>query len=113
MHRYELLLPAICIALQIPIVVFVTLWGTWRKFPFFSWYLIFCLLREIVTSATFSNPDAYYYFFWISEPWEIVLSILAMLESFWAVFRSFRLLHWFRFVLPAAIATALAYSAWQ
>jgi hypothetical protein len=113
MHRYELLLLVIAIGLQGLIIRFLMLRGTWRKFPLFFLYFIYCFVQGIGMLVTFLKPEVYFYFFWFSAPLEILLTVVAVLESFWAVFRSFRLLYWFRFVLPAAIATALAYSAWQ
>ena len=112
MYWTELAAQSISIALEISIIVLL-LRADSRKFPFFSGYLVFILLRTLVGSVALSNPSFYFYFYWISAPVEIVLTVLAVLESFWRVFRSFQLLLWFRFVLPGAIASALAYSAWR
>jgi len=87
--------------------------GGWREVPVFLAYLVFILLRTIVGSIALSHEAFYFEFYWISAPLEIGLTVLAVLESFWRVFASFRLLRWFRLVLPASVAAALGYSAWR
>lgn len=109
----EWLVPASGVALEASIVAFLLRWRSWHKFPLYSIYIIFVLLRNSLLTATFSHPQAYFLAYWLSAPLEILLTILAALESFWRVLRSFRLLRWFRFVLPVAILSSLAYAAWQ
>jgi hypothetical protein len=113
MHWIELAVQALCIALEIGVIAFLLRWGSWRAAPVFSAYLGFVLLRTIIGSMALSSPTFYFEFYWISAPLEIVLTVVAVLESFWRVFASFRLLRWFRLVLPAAVIGALAYSAWR
>lgn len=113
MHWIELTVQSICIGLEIGILACLWRWGGWRKVPIFSVYLAFILLRTIIGSIALSHEAFYFEFYWISAPMEIGLTVLAVLESFWRVFASFRLLRWFRLVLPAAVAAALAYSAWR
>lgn len=113
MHWIDLAIFAVGVALDILIIAFLARSGAWLKFPLFSGYLIFITLRATIGAAILSQERLYYDFYWISAPVEIVLTVLAVLESFWRVFRSFQLLLWFRFVLPGAIASALAYSAWR
>jgi len=113
MYWMELAVQAICIVLEISALACLARWGGWRVVPVFSAYLSFILLRTAVGSIALSSPRFYFDFYWTSAPLEIVLTIWAVLESFWRVFVSFRLLRWFRFVLPVAVAGALAYSAWR
>ncbi len=85
----------------------------WRSFPAYSIYILFALLQAIAFAVTLSYPRTYFLVYWLTAPVEILLTILATQESFWRVLRSFQLLRWFRFVLPAAVLAALAYAAWQ
>jgi hypothetical protein len=113
MHSIELVVQAVCIALEIVTLAFLWRLGGWRQLPVFSAYLIFILLRTVIGSLALSSPSFYFKFYWISAPLEILFTIAAVLESFWRVFGSFRLLRWFRVVLPAVFGGALAYSAWR
>jgi hypothetical protein len=113
MHWIELTVQAICIGLEAGLIVCLSRWGGWREVPVFLAYLVFILLRTIIGSIALSHEAFYYEFYWISAPLEIGLTVLAVLESFWRVFASFRLLRWFRLVLPASVVAALAYAAWR
>jgi hypothetical protein len=113
MHWIEVAVQASCIALEIGVIACLWRLGGWRDVPIFSAYLVFILLRTVIGSVALSSPRFYFEFYWISAPLEIVFTVLAVLESFWRIFRSFRLLRWFRFVLPAAVVGALVYSAWR
>jgi hypothetical protein len=100
-----------CVALQSWILALLWRRNLWRKFPIFTGYIAYVVLRTIVGSATLSNPHVYFYFYWISAPGEMILMILAAHESFLKIFRSFYLLWWFRIFFPGAIVVAVLYSA--
>lgn len=99
--------------LEFFVIAFLLRWRTWRTFPVYSIYIVFIVIRAVVLLGARSQQEAYYLVYWLSAPVEILLTILAVLESFWRVLCSFRLLRWFRLVLPAATVGALAYSAWK
>jgi len=86
MHWIELAVQAICIALEVGVIVCLSRWGGWREVPVFLAYLVFILLRTIVGSIALSHEAFYFEFYWISAPLEIGLTVLAVLESFWRVF---------------------------
>jgi hypothetical protein len=113
MNWSDWIIPGLCIALEITLLLLLVRRGTWRAFPFYAVYVLFVLIQSIAFAEIFSHYETYAYVFWITTPVEILLTILAALESFWRVFRIFKLLRWFRLVLPSAIAVSLAYSAWQ
>jgi hypothetical protein len=100
-----------CVVLQSWILALLWRRKLWRKFPIFTGYIAYVLVRTIVGSATLFNPNIYFYFYWISAPGEMILMILAAHESFLKVFRSFYLLWWFRIFFPGAIVVAVVYSA--
>ena len=99
----EWVVPGIGVALEVFVIVFFSRSRAWCKFPAFSIYITFILLRNLLLIATFTHSQAYFLCYWLTAPVEILLTILATLESFWRVLRSFQLLRWFRFVLHAAI----------
>ena len=113
MHGIDSAIFAVGIALYILIIACLARWGTFRKFPVFAAYLIFNTFLTAIGAVTFSNERLYYDFYWITAPVEIALALMAVMEIFWRVFQVFRLLRWFRFVLPGTIAATLMYSAWQ
>jgi len=102
-----------CAVLQSWILALLWRRNLWRKFPIFTGYIAYVLVRTIIGSATLSKPNIYFYFYWISAPGEMILMILAAHESFLKVFRSFYLLLWFRILFPGAIVVAVGYSAWK
>ena len=102
-----------CVALQSWILALLWRRNLCRKFPIFTGYIAYVVLRTIVGSATLSKPDVYFYFYWITAPGEMLLMILAAHESFLKIFRSFYLLWWFRIFFPGAIVVAVLYSAWK
>ncbi len=85
----------------------------YRRFPLFTLYTAALVLVTILRSAFLSHRHAYFYVYWLTEPAEVLLAVLAVHESFLAVFRGFYRLTWFRLLFPGAIVTALAYSAWK
>lgn len=107
------LIPGSCIVLEFAIVLMFVRHALWRGFPAFAGYIGFALLQAAVFAVTVSRPSTYFVVFWVTTPVEILLTILALLESFWHVLGSFRLLRWFRLVLPLAIFGALSYGAIQ
>ena len=113
MHGSEWFVPAVCTVLEMVILWLLVSWGGFRSFPMYAVYVLFVLVQALAFAITLSRSDNYFYVFWGSTPLEILLTIVAVLESFWRVFKSFRLLRWFQWILPAMIIAALAYSAWQ
>src|SRR5579859_1622777 len=85
----------------------------YHRFPLFAAYIAVVIVRTVLCSVFLSRPHAYFYVFWITQPFETLLAVLAVHESFLAVFRGFYHLTWFRLLFPGAIVTALAYAAWK
>src|SRR5438045_4519653 len=113
MHRLGLVLEWSSVALQVWIFVLMGRRNLYRRFPLFAFYIAYLILATILRSLFLSNQHIYFYVYWFTEPGEILLAILAVHESFRAVFRAFYLLWWFRFLFPGAIAAALTYAAWH
>ena len=104
------LLPWLSVALQIWILAAVWRRKLFGSFPFFTGYIAFVTLRAIIGALLLSQQEFYFYFYWITAPIEVLLTLLAAHESFMKVFGNFYLLWWFRFLFPSAIISALAYS---
>jgi hypothetical protein len=113
MHWFGLVLEWSSVALQVCIFVLMGRRNLYRRFPLFALYTAYLILATVLRSLFLPNPHVYFYVYWVSEPGEIVLAILAVHESFKAVFGAFYLLWWFRFLFPGAIIAALGYSAWH
>ncbi|PYV95419.1 MAG: hypothetical protein DMG89_21610 [Acidobacteria bacterium] len=104
------LLPWLSAAMQIWILAVMWRRSLFARFPLFAAYIAFVTLRAIVGSLILSHQELYFFFYWITAPLEVVLTLLAAHESFMKVFGNFYLLWWFRFLFPSAIISALAYS---
>jgi hypothetical protein len=83
------------------------------RFPFFSTYIAYMVAAGMLKALFLSNWHVYFYVYWLTEPVEIVLSVLAVHESFHRVFEDFYRLRWFPRLFPATIGTALLYSIWK
>src|ERR1043166_4794303 len=103
MYRLGLSLEWTSVALQIWILALIARGSLLARFPLYSSYLGYTLLRTVVCSALLSSPQAYFYVYWITAPIEVLLTLLAVHESFMKVFGNFYLLWWFRFLFPSAI----------
>ncbi len=79
-------------------------------FPLFSAYIATSTVISLVRLAT--APSDYYYFFafWISEPFEFVLAILALREIHRSLFRPHLSLWWFRLLFPLVSLATLLYA---
>jgi len=113
MNWFGLALEWSSVALQVWIFVLMVRRNHYRRFPLFALYTAYLILATALRSLFLSNRRIYFYIYWFTEPGEILLAVLAVQESFRAVFRAFYLLWWFRFLFPGAIAAALGYAAWH
>ena len=113
MYWFGLALEWSSVALQVWILVLMGRRNLYRRFPIFSVYTAYLIAATILRSVFLSRPHIYFYVYWFTEPGEILLAVLAVHESFRAVFRAFYLVWWFRLLFPGAIAVALGYSAWK
>jgi hypothetical protein len=110
MHWLGSLLPWLSAAVQTWILTVMWRRSLVTRFPLFTVYISFVTVRAVVGSLLLSDEEVYFYFYWITAPLEVLLTLLAAHESFMKVFGNFYLLWWFRFLFPSAIISALAYS---
>ena len=88
-------------ALQLLLGVLLVRRGSYRQFRAFFVYTVYVVVVQIVGSIALSHPDFYFYFYWLVEPFSIVITFLVLYEVFHWVFRSFRGIAWFRYLFPA------------
>jgi hypothetical protein len=100
------------VALQLCILLLMARRKLFRQFPLFAIYTAYIVCITTLRSAVLSNRRLYFDVYWITEPGEILLGVLAVHESFMRVFRAFYALWWFRLLLPGSMAAALIYSGW-
>lgn len=100
MNKGELALAVAGTALQFCLFLRVITVKGYRQFPIFCAYVGFSVVSAVMASATSGHIKLYFYVYWISEAFYVVLTFLALQESFRSVFRNFYSLHWFRISFP-------------
>ena len=113
MYLVGLSLQWICIALAGWILALLWRRNLGGSFPVFTVYIGYVIVQMMLRSAFLSDAHVYLYVFWITAPIEMILTVLAVQESFLRVFRSFYLLRWFRIILPGTITATLVTSGWK
>jgi hypothetical protein len=112
MHAIELVIKWLPSPLQAWLVFLLVRKGFHRRFPFFFVYAgyvtVVHLLREIL-----AGKSTYFLTYWSTEALSFVLSLLAIYESFQAIFGIYRRFLWFRLLWPGTIAIIWTYSAWR
>jgi hypothetical protein len=101
------------VALQVWIFVLMGRRNLYRRFPIFASYTAYVVMSAVLRSVFLSDWHIYFYVYWFTQPAEILLSVLAVHESFMRVFGHFYQLRWFRFLFPGTIAAALIYAGWK
>lgn len=109
----------ITLGLQVWIVVVMWRKRLTRRFPLFFLYVLYQIGEGVFRWAfeqRYGNASrGYYLAYWASEVGEILFLFLALGESSWHMFRSYRKLWWFWRLLVSSIIATLGYgtfSAW-
>jgi hypothetical protein len=100
MNKGELLLAVCGVTLQICLFFQLLRVKAYGKLPIFCTYVGFSLLSGMVATATSHRVSIYFYVYWISEAFYVILSFLVMQEAFRSVFRNFYSLRWFKLSFP-------------
>src|ERR1700757_1342571 len=100
MNKGELLLAVCGITLQICLLLQLLRLRAYGEFPIFCTYIGFSLLSGVLASATSHHVSVYFYVYWISEAFYVILSFLVIQEAFHSVFRNFYSLQWFKLSFP-------------
>jgi hypothetical protein len=100
MNTTELTLALSGIGLQGGLCVLLLVRGFQRPFRSFVAYSLFSVLASVAGLLVRNIPGFYFYFYWISELIYIVLTLAALQEIIYLVFRNFYSMRWFRLIFP-------------
>jgi hypothetical protein len=75
--------------------------------PAFVTYIAAAVLTSLARLLTISHYSAYFFVYWASELLLILLSISALNQIFWFIYRDVHFLWWFRWIYYGAILLAL------
>jgi len=104
---------AIPIALQICIAVLLIWRKLQKRFPWFLAYILYALIEAVTRLAASGSRHAYLIVYWSTAVPGIVFTVLALRESFLAIFWSETRLRWFRLIFWSCILAAIVYVGWQ
>ncbi len=113
MHILIALSLAIPILLQISILVLLLWRGLQKRFAWFFIYVLYALAECIVRLIVSHDQYAYFTVYWSTEIGDVVLSVLALRESFLAIFWPETRMRWFRWIFWSCIGLASAYACWE
>jgi hypothetical protein len=100
MKSAELVMALAGTALQVVLCLVLVVRGSYRQFRFFSLLMAFLVLSSVTLLAVQNSFSWYLRAYWTSEAFAVVLTFVALQESFYLVFRTFRSIPWFRLLFP-------------
>jgi hypothetical protein len=112
MHVLEFIIEWLPIPLQLWIVVLMVKKGLYRRFPYFFFYMVYATVTDIARTVLIGRA-AYFYVYWSTEASADLASVMAIYESFRAIFGAYYRLTWFRFVWPSAITAIWIFCVWR
>jgi hypothetical protein len=113
MHILTALSLAIPILLQIGIIVVLLRRSLQKRFRWFFIYVCYALFELTVRLVASPNQRAYFIVYWSTAIPGAVLTLLALWESFLAIFWPEIRLRWFTWVFWICIAVAVTYAGLQ
>lgn len=113
MHALTVLSLAIPIVLQISIVALLLRRKLQKRFPWFFVYVCYALLEAGIRLAASRSQSAYFVVYWSTAIPGLVLTVVALWESFLAIFWPETKLRWFMWVFWSCMAVAVAYAVWK
>src|SRR5882724_10493412 len=99
MRLLEFILEWLSIPLEVWILVLLIKKGLYRRFPLFFCYMVFATGADLARTVLIGHA-AYFYVYWWTYAIADLICVLAIYESFRAIFEAFYRLAWFRFVWP-------------
>jgi hypothetical protein len=112
MHILEFIIEWLPIPLQAWILVLLVKKALTRRFPVFFFYTAYVTVIDLARVVLVST-QAYIYVYWSTEAIAVLIAVMAIHESFRAIFGVFYRLTWFRFVWPGTVAVIWIYCAWR
>jgi hypothetical protein len=113
MHIFSALSLVIPILLQICIIVALLRRRLQRRFLWFFIYVCYALCELIIRLAASPDQRAYFIVYWSTAIPGVVLTLLALWESFLAIFLPETQLRWFMWVFWGCMTVAVAYAVLQ
>ena|SRR5882724_664127 len=101
MKTSELTLALSGLGLQFGLCVLLLARRFQRPFRSFVAYSVFSVIVSVAGLFVRNIPRVYFYFYWTSEIFYLVLAMAALHEIIYVVFRNFYTIRWFRFIFPA------------
>jgi hypothetical protein len=112
MHVLEFIIEWLTIPLEAWILLLMIRKGLHRRFPWFFLYMVYSTITDIARTVLIGSA-VYFYVYWGTKAVAYVLAVVALYESFRAIFQTFYRLSWFRFVWPGAIILIWIYCIWR
>jgi hypothetical protein len=111
-HVLELIIEWLPIPLETWILVLLLRKGLHRRFPLFFFHMVYTTITEL-TRTLMVGTAPYFYIYWWTKAIADLTAVLAIYESFRAIFGAFYRLAWFRFVWPGTITVIWIYCTWR
>jgi hypothetical protein len=84
-----------------------------KRFFWFLTYIVYALVEEALRLGVSGNMTLYARVYWWTEVGDVILSVLAMRESFLNTFRLFTRFRWFLWIVWCSVGAALLYAAFR
>lgn len=101
------------IGLQIVILLVLILRRLQRRLPWFLIYIAYELTETGLRFGVAGNKTLYFYVYWLTAVGGVVLSVLAVRESFLNVFGVYTRFRWFTRIVWGCVGLALLYAAFR
>jgi hypothetical protein len=114
MLTLDLIISITALALEAWLAVILLRHKLYRRFPFFTAYVIYGVATAVArTIVAQINPTAYFYVFFGTEALYALFGLAAIYEAFREIFEPLYDLWWFRPLLALVVLGTLAYSIWR
>lgn len=104
---------ALSIGLQVIILFVLIKRRLLRRFFWFSIYIGYVLIEAALRLSVVGNKTLYFYVYWLTAVGGVVLSVLAVRESFLNVFGVYTRFRWFTRIVWGCVGLALLYAAFR
>lgn len=83
------------------------------RFPWFSSYIAYAIIECCLRLAFSANPQTYFRVYWSTEVGDVVLTVMAVRESFLHIFWRESRQRWFKWIFISCLGLALLYAGWN
>lgn len=107
MHLLNAIKLCISLALEFWLLALLFRRGVHRHFPVFFAYSVYTVIISIARLITITNYRIYFYVFWWTDAFLLLLGLAALHETFRWVYRGFYEFWWFRLIYYGTISLVL------